>query len=534
MKTKRVCKQVTALCLALVLCLAMLLPACAEDGTQSGMCGENLTWTLEDGTLTISGTGAMNRYHEKYALRKKYTLRTDISSLPDAPWYAYRDSVRRLVLDAGVTLVYAGTFYFPNLTAVSVSTENPQYSHDENGVLYNKDKTALYLYPGAAAASSYAIPNTVTQIQYLAFSECTQLREIRVPSSVTTVDQGAFKNCTSLQSVTLEEGVQEIEDSVFWGCVHLKDIHLPQSLYAIGEWAFYDAGLERITIPDNVWDIGIFAFYSCKNLKQVQLPTSLSVIPYEAFAGCEALQEVSIPAVYTVESAAFMGCTQLREIVLPETVEEIGKNAFAGCTSLEKVTLLSTELEWVGEDILSDTPFYADASNWEDGVLYLGCCLLRSERQGSGNYTVKDGTRVIACKAFQGSALTGGVILPDSVVAVGDFAFAYSTIRFVHFPKSFRTIGSFILWSGIRGRSYAYICCESATGTAYAYAAENDVRFYSCSGSHSGFMPLWRSTWLSWKLYTMTHQRMAANDAKSVLASLGQWLDWKIGNGRQV
>lgn len=528
MKTKRVCKQVTALCLALVLCLAMLLPACAEDGTQSGMCGENLTWTLEDGTLTISGTGAMNRYHEKYALRM------DINFLPDAPWYAYRDSVRRLVLDAGVTLVYAGTFYFPNLTAVSVSAENPQYSHDENGVLYNKDKTALYLYPGAAAASSYAIPNTVTQIQYLAFSECTQLREIRVPGSVTTVDQGAFMRCKSLQSVTLEEGVQEIEDSAFWECTHLKDIHLPQSLYTIGEWAFYNTALERITIPDNVWDMGIGAFALCKNLKQVQLPKSLRVIPYGAFSGCETLREVSIPAVYTVVKLAFADCTQLREIVLPETVKEIGDNAFADCTSLEKVTLLSTELEWVGEDILSDTPFYADASNWEDGVLYLGCCLLRSERRGSGNYTVKDGTRVIACNAFRGSALTGGVILPDSVVAVGNFAFAYSTIRFVHFPESVRNIGSYILWSGIRGRSYAYICCESATGTAYAYAAENDVRFYSCSGSHTGFMPLWRSTWLSWKLYTMTHLRMAANDAKSVLASLGQWLDWKIGNGRQV
>ena len=33
------------------------------DQTAQGTCGENLNWTLDsDGTLTISGTGAMNEF----------------------------------------------------------------------------------------------------------------------------------------------------------------------------------------------------------------------------------------------------------------------------------------------------------------------------------------------------------------------------------------------------------------------------------------------------------------------------------------
>ena len=51
------------LCLALVMVMIFtLLPmsAFAADVVASGTCGEKLTWTLDsEGTLTISGTGAM-------------------------------------------------------------------------------------------------------------------------------------------------------------------------------------------------------------------------------------------------------------------------------------------------------------------------------------------------------------------------------------------------------------------------------------------------------------------------------------------
>ena len=42
----------------------LLLPGHAEAAEiASGTCGENLTWVLtDDGTLTISGTGAMDTY----------------------------------------------------------------------------------------------------------------------------------------------------------------------------------------------------------------------------------------------------------------------------------------------------------------------------------------------------------------------------------------------------------------------------------------------------------------------------------------
>jgi hypothetical protein len=59
-----------------VLLLTVLLLSAAMGFAQtSGTCGENLTWTLSDGTLTVSGTGEMTNY----------------SDPSTAPWYSVRE-----------------------------------------------------------------------------------------------------------------------------------------------------------------------------------------------------------------------------------------------------------------------------------------------------------------------------------------------------------------------------------------------------------------------------------------------------------
>ena len=73
----------------LLLLVMMLLPmvAMADD---SGVCGDNLTWTFVEstGTLTIRGTGAMNDY--------KYDER---------PWFYYRNDIVKLIIEEGVTSI---------------------------------------------------------------------------------------------------------------------------------------------------------------------------------------------------------------------------------------------------------------------------------------------------------------------------------------------------------------------------------------------------------------------------------------------
>ena len=84
---KRIC--------SLLIIISMLLPMCVfAETTTSGTCGDNLTWSFDDGTFTISGTGKMYDYNVK-----------------DRPWKDLKDEIASLVVDYGVTTIGESAFY---------------------------------------------------------------------------------------------------------------------------------------------------------------------------------------------------------------------------------------------------------------------------------------------------------------------------------------------------------------------------------------------------------------------------------------
>ena len=86
-----------------------------------------------------------------------------------------------------------------SLTGIWVDENNPNYSSDEKGVLFNKDKTELIQYPGGYAGD-YTIPDSVTSIGNSAFFH-TSLTNMTIPESVTSIGYFAFGDCAGLQSV---------------------------------------------------------------------------------------------------------------------------------------------------------------------------------------------------------------------------------------------------------------------------------------------------------------------------------------------
>ena len=75
---------------------AMSVPASAETGA----CGDNVVWDLTDGTLTISGSGAMTEY-----------------TATKMPWYASRASITAVVVEDGVTSI--SPYAFQSYTALT-------------------------------------------------------------------------------------------------------------------------------------------------------------------------------------------------------------------------------------------------------------------------------------------------------------------------------------------------------------------------------------------------------------------------------
>ena len=125
------------------------------------------------------------------------------------------------------------------ITAFSVDEANIEYS-SLDGVLYNKNKTSLKLYPPAKEGAEFIVPETVIAIGGYSFSGCSQLTSIKLPESVTIIGQYAFAKCTGLQTIELPASVTTIWEYAFSECIALKIIELPAAITTLSAGAFYN------------------------------------------------------------------------------------------------------------------------------------------------------------------------------------------------------------------------------------------------------------------------------------------------------
>ena len=256
---KRFWSAVLAVCMALVLLPG---PARAEAGPDvgatSGTCGDNLTWTLDTATetLTISGTGAMENYTYDNP----------------APWNSQRQNIQNAVISTGVTSIGDYAFSFCNLTNVTIPDSVTSIG---NSAFYDCNFTSITLPEGLTAIAdnmfencgsltSIAIPDGVTSIGDSAFRWCLDLTSVTIPDSVTFIGDNAFGLCTSLTSVTIPDGVPSIGPETFMGNLSLTSVIIPDSVTSIGESAFKACPELSLTIPKSVTTIREGAFSSAK------------------------------------------------------------------------------------------------------------------------------------------------------------------------------------------------------------------------------------------------------------------------------
>lgn len=128
------------------------------------------------------------------------------------------------------------------LETITVSRNNPAYT-SVDGVLFDKDKTTLILYP-EGKSGNYTIPSSVTTIGECAFQLCKNLTGITIPSSVTSIGKGAFQRCEGLTSITIPSSVTSIEEGAFYECDGLTSITFEGGGTTVAnDWVF--SGLKR-------------------------------------------------------------------------------------------------------------------------------------------------------------------------------------------------------------------------------------------------------------------------------------------------
>jgi hypothetical protein len=278
-------------------------------------------------------------------------------SITDIGNGAFRDCVylTSVTISAGTTAIDTNSFDgCTSLSAVLVKSANTVFA-DEDGVLFNKDKTTLVMYP-YGKGTSYSIPASVTSIGEGAFAG-TGLTSITIPAGVASIGDSAFDNCDSLATVTISAGLTSIGDSAFRNCGSLASVAIPDSVTNIGEQAFFSCtALTSITIPAGVTSIGNYAFYNCDSLTSVTIPAGVASIGDSAFDNCDSLATVTISeGVTSIGEETFNDCTSLASIIIPESVTSIGYGAFAG-TGLTSVTIPASVTS-IGGNAFSGTTF---------------------------------------------------------------------------------------------------------------------------------------------------------------------------------
>lgn len=262
------------------------------------------------------------------------------------------------------------------------------------------------------------------------------LGEIVFDGPVTKVEFG-FTNCHNLRTVELPNTVTSIDISAFDACILLQKIEIPNSVTSIGTFAFHSCeSLEYIKIGSSVSSISNDAFYQCHNLAYITVDSNNTT--YDSRNDCNSIIKKSnttlvlgsgnsvIPNnVTAIGVSAFRDRYSLTSISIPASVTSIDNTSYQSCKNVVSITVDA-----------GNTYFQSRNSN----------CIIRSTtnrlRLGCQTTVIPDSVTAIGDYAFYGQRNIISMNIPSSVTTIGVSSFYDSGLSSITIPSSVTSIGA--------------------------------------------------------------------------------------------
>ncbi len=270
--------------------------------------------------------------------------------------------------------------------------------------------TAEYFYSNENG-STYTITCTAVGVATLTFNAGgkTATCKVTVNSAPTKVEGSAglryAQNINNTYSVT---GIDsDTETNIVIG-----NYYEGKRVTEVAPNAFEYSKMVGITIPEGIYKIGAHAFRECDNLTSLSLPDTLTEIGKSAFGSVSSLTQLVVPdGVVSIADGAFGYCHRIESVTLGSGLKTLGKNTFDTGDGLKTIT------------VSQDDPYFASAG----GILYDKPItkIICVPKKLSGSISLSAGLTEIPARAFSDRKNITGVVIPDSVKAIGENAFSY-------------------------------------------------------------------------------------------------------------
>ena len=469
-----------------------------SKGHKTWKNGSAMTYTItDDGVLTISGTLPLENYvdiRSKAPFRHlviengvKYIGRNNFACWEELEELTLPPSVKNLRIRAFEKCTNLKYVHFSEgLETIGKEAFYECKSLEKMTFPKSLQKIGQFSFFCCDSLKKVKIHGSVKTIEHKAFAGCHNLSEVVLSNGLENISDEAFKWCNALEKINFPKSLNYIGQYAFNQSDKLKDIVLHNKNISLGFEAFgadegdsitgedgnkYDFWISNVktnvntvsiapvhgnlvngevVVPEKVvykgkeyqvTEICPQAFSGSKELKSVQLPDSIVKIEEYAFMNCTRLKVAKLgKSLRKICDQAFDGCKELEAVDLGPSIEHIGMEAFSECRKLKELHFPDT-LTTLGCRALEYTPVLDD---WK-GAVYLGHVLC-----GYNGYIpphswleIREGTTVIAERAFTDVSNIEAVIFPNTVKHIGYCAFTECRdLKYIKLPKSLVDIGS--------------------------------------------------------------------------------------------
>lgn len=341
-----------------------------------------ITATLDNGVLTVAGTGAMPVLNDS-------TDAVSGTQIQTYPWAGWKGSVKKIVIGDGITGIGSKSFIaWGNVTEVELGkdvetigagalaqltdctqftvSENNPYLESDDDVLYSKGKVKLYYYPCAKSdVADLTVPDSVTELGYNAICRNASLKTISFAGdNALHFGFGSLFGNTALTTVNLGRANVTFDTMIFSNDAALKVVYCETSeIKAEVNKMIGDSGSGAIALLEggqyNQQDENGYIYAVDSEgaiISGYHGDATELVIP----------AELGGKAVTTIASDAFSnldGNRKITKVTIPASVKVIESYAFVGYKDASKPDSVLTDVTILGTDVEVGTMAFARHTN---------------------------------------------------------------------------------------------------------------------------------------------------------------------------